>query len=103
MGRGPGDASEGSGGHAGCGAEDSSSSPHRMAASTSSAMPCGGSLSQPSACLSAQAGGLQHQQCWCPCIPRPSAGPGEGSGADRYLSEAELREMIINVDGQAGE
>lgn len=38
MGRGPGDASEGSGGHAGCGAEDSSSSPHRMAASTSSAI-----------------------------------------------------------------
>lgn len=33
----------------------------------------------------------------------PSADPWKRNGADRYLSEAELREMIINVDGQAGE
>lgn len=33
----------------------------------------------------------------------PSADPQKRNGADRYLSEAELREMIINVDGQAGE
>lgn len=50
----------------------------------------------------------------CSCFPRrrdrgsgpaqiPSAGPRKRNGADRYLSEAELREMIINVDGQAGE
>lgn len=33
----------------------------------------------------------------------PSADLRKRNGADRYLSEAELREMIINVDGQAGE
>lgn len=74
-------------------------------------------------CLSVQVSQGQGQPClrcymlwWC-CLgfPRqtgdggsgpvqiPSAGPWKRNGADRYLNEAELREMIINVDGQAEE